>query len=104
MTDRVFVYGSLRRGQSNAHFLDHARLLGEHTTAPRFSLHKVFGYPAAVPGGSDALRGEVYEIDMSTLAALDRLEDYPDVYQRQRIETAWGDAWIYVMLEKPADE
>ena len=81
----VFVYGTLLAGEDNHGHLAHARLVAETRTRPEFTLHDLGSYPGLVHGGVSAVAGELYEVDASTLAALDRLEDHPDVYRRVRI-------------------
>lgn len=82
---RVFVYGTLLSGERNHHLLAHARLVGEARTEPLFSLYDLGAFPGLVPRGSQAVAGEVYEVDEPTLAALDRLEGHPDFYRRASI-------------------
>ena len=94
--DSVFVYGTLRRGGSNHDLLRSARRLGEHRTQPVFTMLDIGPYPGVVTGGSDAILGEVYRITPAMLRHLDRLEDYPRSYGRERIPTPWGEAWIYL--------
>ncbi len=96
MFEQVFVYGSLRRGQSNHSLLDGASFLGVCRTAPRYTMWNLGAYPGVVPGGRDAIVGEVYRIDKRTLARLDELEAYPVLYTRERISTPFGPAWMYI--------
>ena len=67
MRERVFVYGTLRRGGSNHDLIADGRLLGE-----------------------------VYGVTPSMLQTLDRLEDVPHLYIRDSLHTPWGKAWIYI--------
>lgn len=94
---RVFVYGSLKRGFSNHALLHRAAYLGEHVTTARYTMYDLGSYPAVSIGGRQAISGEVYAVDRQTLAALDRLEDYPRVYDRIRIATPFGPAWMYIV-------
>ncbi|MEX0732767.1 MAG: gamma-glutamylcyclotransferase family protein [Aquisalimonadaceae bacterium] len=96
--DRVFVYGSLRRGGTNHRFLKGGRLLGGHRTEPHFRMLNLGRFPGVVQPGTTAIIGEVYGVNRRVLAALDVLEDYPRSYTRSRIATPWGDAWIYLYL------
>jgi gamma-glutamylaminecyclotransferase len=94
---RVFVYGTLRRGEGNHAFISAATLLGEARTLPRFTLYNLGPFPALVPEGANAVLGEVYEVDDATLARLDRLEGCPSLYQRTPITLADGSlAFTYV--------
>lgn len=60
-------------------------------------MYDLGAYPAVSIGGRTPIKGEVFAVDKLTLAALDRLEDYPRVYNRIRIATPFGPAWMYVV-------
>lgn len=53
-------------------------------------------YPGVCRGGRTAVTGEVYRVDSAGLRYLDRLEEYPRLYDRQLIWTPFGRAWIYL--------
>lgn len=95
MSAQVFVYGTLRQGQSNAFLLAQSQFLGRYITEKHFHLFDLGEYPAAIKG-DELLVGEVYRVDDATLARLDLLEDYPREYDRQLIDTPYGPAWIYL--------
>jgi gamma-glutamylaminecyclotransferase len=95
MHHRVFVYGTLLRGQVNHHRLGGAVCLGPHRTAPAFTLYNLGTYPGLVRGGVTAVIGEVYRVDGATLRRLDALEEYPRLYGRILIPTPYGDTWVY---------
>jgi gamma-glutamylaminecyclotransferase len=92
MATRLFVYGTLMRGEHHHGTLAGARFVGEACTLPRFALALVDYYPAMSPGGECVVSGELYEVDPDTLAALDRLEDVPALYLRERIALSDGSA------------
>lgn len=87
---RVFVYGSLLSGEPNHRLLAEARRIGPARTAPYFRLVDLGGFPAMVHDGAGHVVGELYEVDRSTLAALDRLEGCPRFYERTVIALADG--------------
>ncbi|AGA90007.1 hypothetical protein Thimo_1209 [Thioflavicoccus mobilis 8321] len=95
MVQRVFVYGTLLRGQVNHRLLADAEFLGEHRTEPCFSLYDLGAYPGLTRGGCTAVAGEIYRVDNVGLLRLDRLEDYPRLYTRDPIASPWGRAWVY---------
>lgn len=103
MRHRVFVYGTLLSGEVNHDLLRDARSLGPHRTPSCFSLYLVGAYPGLVRGGVTAVSGEVYEVDTSSLRQLDRLEDYPILYDRELIRTPYGRAWIYLYRAEVTD-
>jgi gamma-glutamylcyclotransferase (GGCT)/AIG2-like uncharacterized protein YtfP len=95
MQERVFVYGTLRRGQSNHSWLAGAHWLGE-ASLPGAVLHDLGPFPMAVPGDGRVL-GELYGVDAATLARLDRLEGHPRLYERCWLVLEDGrQAWVYL--------
>lgn len=74
---RVFVYGTLKRGNGNHHLLSRSEFIGKATTAPEFRLLSAFRnvFPYLVPGDKSII-GEVFEVDDETLRHLDQLEGY----------------------------
>lgn len=101
--ERVFVYGTLRRGEGNhAHFLGRAKAAGTGRTVERMTLLNLGAFPAALAiGGPGPIVGELYDVDAGTLARLDRLEGVPHHYRRERVRIARDggdvvDAWIYL--------
>jgi gamma-glutamylcyclotransferase (GGCT)/AIG2-like uncharacterized protein YtfP len=97
---RVFVYGTLKKGFHNALYLENARFLGEFTTDSIYSMYNFGTYPAVGEFGKTAIEGEVYEISQAQLESIDRLEWYPEFYQRVMIKTSFGGAWMYVVSER----
>jgi len=104
-THLVFVYGTLKRGQANHHWLVGAEALGR-TRLQGLAMHNVGPYPMAVPvpapatdAGNDPpplLHGELYRVDAAGLARLDLLEDVPNEYQRLRRPLVNGqEVWVY---------
>ncbi|MBN8981573.1 MAG: gamma-glutamylcyclotransferase [Rhizobiales bacterium] len=72
---RVFVYGTLKRGLRNHHFLDGARFVGEaHTLAGYCMLDGGFPVLRDIGDGAKQIAGEVYDVDDETLSRLDDLE------------------------------
>lgn len=91
----VFVYGTLRQGEANHHYLAESQLLGLFDTQPEYALHDLGPYPGLI-AGQQSIHGEVYQMDDATLAQLDTLEDVPVEYRRETIDTPYGLAWIYI--------
>lgn len=58
--NRLFVYGSLKRGQRNDHFMHGAEYLGLHSTEEIYSMYEFEGYPAVCLRGVHSISGEVY--------------------------------------------
>ena len=93
----VFVYGSLKRGQTNHSQMDGCAWLGEAELSG-LALYDLGPFPMAVPAGPEAsLQGEIYRVDAAQLARLDRFEGAPRLYERQRWQLSDGRAvWVYV--------
>ena len=96
MQHLVFVYGTLLSGEVNHYLLDGAELIGLHRTEPCYTMFGLGAYPGVARGGSTAIAGEVFRVDGKGLERLDRLEDYPRLYDRDLIPSPYGRAWIYL--------
>ena len=75
MTTRLFIYGTLKRGCSNHHYMAGQRFVEEAQTAPLYRLVSMGSHPGMVssePGRS--IEGEVWEVDEACLRRLDILE------------------------------
>jgi len=102
---RIFIYGTLRQGESNHGQLEGARFVGPARTAARYTLVDLVDYPALVEGGTDAVRGELYEVDALHLERLDAFEEHPTVYVRSAIEMEDGaSAAAYLLPRERAGE
>lgn len=89
---RVFVYGTLKKGEPNHHWLTdatngRARFIAQGRTTERYPLIIATRYNIPflldVPGKGHFVVGEIYEIDDRMLGRLDVLEDYPKLYDRR---------------------
>jgi gamma-glutamylaminecyclotransferase len=98
MWHRVFVYGTLMKGELHHTTMAHARFIGQAETEPRYELVQIDYYPAMLPDGAHAVHGELYEVDDATLRRLDELEEVPHYYERHELTLADGTkAFAYVM-------
>lgn len=107
----LFVFGTLRRGCENHHYLAQHYDDCQPAVLPGFRRAvAAHGYPAAIPCTGEQVDGELFilraERYAETLAACDRLEDLPpgelvgEFYQRAEVtvQTATGPvrAWAYI--------
>jgi gamma-glutamylaminecyclotransferase len=83
----LFVYGTLKRGGANHHFLDGQRFVGEARTAPGFRLYDLGGYPGLVarPDDHDGVVGEIWSVDPAALVRLDALEGLGEGHYRREL-------------------
>ena len=100
-TPLVAVYGTLKKGLNNAHWLSAATWLGSDTSTD-LTLYDIGPYPGAKWQSSRGITLEVYRVTASQLADLDVLEGHrPETpargeYQRRLITTRFGTAWVYL--------
>jgi len=98
----AFVYGTLKVGQPNHHWITKVengtaeQVAGSFETVDRFPLviATKWNIPFLLnkPGTGHNIAGELYEIDNRMLASLDILEQYPRLYSRHFIKIRQGDA------------
>lgn len=99
----VFVYGTLKEGKYNHHFLDGAEPLGEARTTKDYSLQiDSLPFMQKVPG--KGVVGELYRIDDAILERLDYLEGHPRFYTRCPIILQDGGACIAYLYNGPLSE
>ena len=95
---KVFVYGTLKKGGA-IRGLDGqpgAELVGDAvTTDSEYSLFDLGAFPAVGIKGKNKIKGEVWEVSDQIFASLDRIEGYPDFYDRKQISSSKGNTWIY---------
>jgi gamma-glutamylcyclotransferase (GGCT)/AIG2-like uncharacterized protein YtfP len=93
--ERVFVYGTLRRGGAQGWRMEGGEWLGEGEV--RGKLFRISWYPGVVLDVDVGwVKGDVFAVDSGLLEKLDVYEG--DEYRRVRVEVegnAAGDAWIW---------
>ena len=98
---RLFVYGSLRRGERHHEELGDAVFLGVVTTVACYRLARLGQYPALLPG-SGSVTGELYGVASGFLPSLDAFED--PGYVRGCVRLSDGsEAEAYFMAEAPRE-
>ncbi|MGQ0512975.1 gamma-glutamylcyclotransferase family protein [Bacillus sp. D-CC] len=105
----VFVYGTLRKEQTNAHYMQGAICIADKawTYGKLFDTNE--GYPAMTYSSEEKVYGEVYEINDEILHKLDELEEYTgnaetDLYDRIT-QTVYAtdreiEAYVYIAQDK----
>lgn len=110
----MFVYGTLKRGFANAHYLDRATYLGDFRTVTKYPL--VVGgrfhspYLLDLPAKGAKVKGELWAVDDATLADLDHLENVGVNYSRKvaKVSSAAdrafvADAYVYFKVNGMGD-
>ncbi|XP_045208146.2 putative gamma-glutamylcyclotransferase CG2811 [Mercenaria mercenaria] len=90
---KVFVYGTLKKGQPNEYFMNmipSVEYLGTAETRTKYPL--IIGGEWNLPmllnreGEGKTVKGEVYRVDKDALERLDQFEGHPDFYERTEID------------------
>lgn len=91
MTHLVFVYGTLKKGFHNYHYLQDSEFVGSGRTTEKYALY-VDHIPFVVKDEQVSfIYGEIYSVDDSLLAILDQLEGHPSWYCREQIDVILDD-------------
>jgi len=88
---RVFVYGTLKRGGENHHYLAYQQFLGAARTTAGYTLFSLGDYPGMVRAAADTagVTGELWAVDAACLQQLDLLEGVNEgLYERGSIKLA----------------
>lgn len=96
----VFVYGSLKRGFENHALLEGCEMITRTRTKKKsYQMISLESFPAVMLDGKNAIEGELYSVDMMTLAYLDMLEGNGYLYERKLVELKSGHkAWMYCLV------
>jgi gamma-glutamylaminecyclotransferase len=88
----IFVYGTLKRGCKNHHYMAGQSFVGPAGTAPGFSLFDLGGHPGMVRvPGAKGVSGELWSVDEPCLARLDELEGTAQgLYRRESVPLEGG--------------
>lgn len=101
--ENVFVYGTLKVGFRNHHWMERAGGIFISNTAlygaRMFSLkhYPAISFPTNV-SKDDFVYGELFSV--GDLSVLDQLEGYPRFYNRKQVDTLSGTAWVYFLEEE----
>ena len=104
-TVKLIVYGTLLSGERNHHFCRNA--VSITPCAVTGTLYDTgCGFPAFQPEGDGVVKAELIEIPLADWVAVDRLEGYPRLYDRQLFPAKLADGtevsgWIYIMHTLP---
>lgn len=102
---RVAVYGTLKRGHANHRFLERAEYLGDVLFTGAIQLVDLGAFPGVVDRRLDksapnsSVLCEVFAVSQEELRACDGLEGHPNFYERKKVHTPYGRAWLYMLPE-----
>lgn len=101
LTDKLFVYGTLKKDFSNHNYLKSAKYLYDAFTLTKFQMLNLGYYPALIKDEDGySIKGEVYRITENILKNIDILEGYPDFYTRELITTNMSNFMVYIYYLK----
>ena len=104
-TVKLIVYGTLMSGERNHRFCRNAVSITPCIVTG--TLYDTgYGFPAFVPEGDGVVKAELIEIPITDWAAVDGLEGYPRLYDRQLYSATLADGtevsgWVYIMNNLP---
>ena len=104
-TVKLIVYGTLMSGERNHRFCRNAVSITPCTVTG--TLYDTgYGFPAFVPEGDGVVKAELIEIPIEDWAAVNRLEGYPRLYDRQLMQATLADdgettGGVYIMTALP---
>ena len=83
----IAVYGTLKKGYGNNRLLTTSeQIVGNFKTSEKFDLYSFGGFPAITENGNNNIVVELYKIvDPLVADRLDRLEGYPNFYNKKKI-------------------
>jgi gamma-glutamylcyclotransferase (GGCT)/AIG2-like uncharacterized protein YtfP/cation transport regulator ChaC len=104
-THYVFVYGTLRKGETNHFLLERAEYVAEQCWTYGKMYDTSYGYPAITQSNTNLIYGELYCVSDEELTHLDVLEDYKEngtnnlynrIKQTIHTDTKTFDAYVYI--------
>jgi gamma-glutamylaminecyclotransferase len=93
---RLFVYGTLKRGERNHRLLAGEAFVRMGRTLPRYRLLANGSYPCLVRVTENGLsiEGEVWLVEEASFGRLDEYEGAPGLFRREWIELEGGPAGV----------
>ena len=102
---KVFVYGTLMKGETNHDFLQNATFL-DKTVIEGYDMYNVGWYPAIIDGEGLAI-GEVYSVPVEDMPSIDSLEGEGSLYEKRCVRITVNGvpdfAFVYVYLGDCSD-
>src|SRR5581483_12275143 len=93
----LFVYGTLKQGHRNNHYLEDQEFICEAETKPLYRLFDNGSFPMMIEDGDEgyAVSGEIWEVDEEMI---DEIDNHEVLYHRKRIKVEGfkGPVWAYI--------
>lgn len=101
--NKVFVYGSLKKGYHNYPVLKDSEYLGTFKTKGKYDMFSLGSFPAVIKNSHNYfINGELYSVTDEVLNDLDELEGNGYFYKRYLtpLQGYDEDVWVYFYLNK----
>ena len=107
----IFVYGSLRKGLKNHHYLENSEYIEEFISDEEFYLlaYENLNFPylleeLAINKPKTKIKGEIYKINDNVLKKIDNLESNNEIYQRKIHKFSNNknndfEAYVYILIK-----
>ena len=99
----IAVYGSLRQGMGNHGLISHSKMIERRIVQLPYKMISLGWFPGLVKAETpNDIVIELYEVDQPTYARVERLEGYPNFYDKYSFELSDYESpvEIYVLNEK----
>ena len=83
----LWIYGSLKKGQSRASVMEGQEFVGEFNTTPDYRMFNMGSFPALknYKDNGNRIKGELWRVDDRCLQILNRIEGAPSFYRLEEI-------------------
>ncbi len=99
---KIFVYGTLKKGFSNHHYLSDSKFLGDAETVEKYVMYIKDNIPFVSEREKvSRIQGEIYSVTKNTLKRIDLLEENTLWYNRKEVKVKFKksckivEAWLY---------
>ena len=93
---KLFIYGTIKRGQCRADVMREQKFLGNVKLVPMYKMFNLGQFPAlvevSVENNGTMIEGELWEVDEDCVRRLDMIEGAPSFYRRQEVKVAGQEA------------
>jgi len=95
---KICVYGSLRQNHGNNRLLTTSDLLSTETISIPYRMISLGGFPGLISSEENHdIIVEIWAVDDQTYRNVERLESWPNFYQKALVSTSLGEIEVYVL-------
>jgi gamma-glutamylcyclotransferase (GGCT)/AIG2-like uncharacterized protein YtfP len=98
---KIAVYGSLRAGFGNHVYVNDSDMLSREVVNIPFRMVSLGGFPGLIPADENHdITIEIYSVTDQVYRNVERLEGYPNFYQKATINTSQGEVEVYILEDE----